>query len=92
MLGQKNDASYVFLNTQCLEQYLLHNKYSTNVNFVIELNRCLESETFLVSIGAAQIEDIFKYLGMSNTNISDKGPTMVDKNIDLETERCEFPF
>lgn len=29
---------------------------------------------------------------MSNTNISDKGPTIVDKNNDLETERCEFPF
>ena len=52
----------------------------------------LESETFLASIGAAQIEDIFKYLGMSNTNISDKGHTIVNKNIDLETERHEFQF
>lgn len=52
----------------------------------------LKSETFLVSIGAAQIEDIFKYLRMSNTNISDKGPTIVNKDIDLETERHEFQF
>ena len=29
---------------------------------------------------------------MSNTNISDKGHTIVNKNIDLETERLEFQF
>lgn len=29
---------------------------------------------------------------MSNTNISDKGPTIVNKDIDLETERHEFQF
>ena len=29
---------------------------------------------------------------MSNTNISDKGPTIVNKDIDLETERREFQF